>query len=475
MLDRYFWGDVNRISPEAPVPVFHIRKRTEVLGGAGNVVANLSGLGCQVSIIGTHGSDDAGLKIKQLLKNGHIRNLTLESPEQPTTTKTRIVSHSQQLIRLDDEEIKPLDKRLYQKVTEQIRGLLSGLNGIILSDYGKGFLQTKGLAQEIIALARSRQIPVFVDPKGKDWARYHGATCITPNTKELEILHGTKFIHNDHLSTAMKTTLDAYDLQWLLVTRGSLGMCLMDRNGRTTHISAQARQVFDVSGAGDTVISALAAAVAANSDFENASRLANMAAGIVVGKLGTQPISLFEMKTALGTGGAAAISGNFISKMACRGAASVQVEAWKANGHKVVFTNGCFDLLHPGHIRLLNQAKELGHRLVVGLNADASVTRLKGPSRPILKEHDRASILGSLDCVDLVVIFEEDTPESLIRTLRPDVLVKGADYGLTEVVGREIVEAYGGRVQLVPVLEGYSTTTITQKLLAEGKKNLRVV
>lgn len=468
MLDRYLWGDVNRISPEAPVPVFHIRKRSEVLGGAGNVVSNLSGLGCSVSVIGSRGADEAGAQLNQMLENGRIRNLTIENGDQPTITKTRIVSNSQQLIRLDDEEIKPLDERLSSKALQQIRDVSNDLDAIILSDYGKGLLRTRGLSQEIIALARSRDIPVFVDPKGKDWERYHGATCVTPNTKELELLHSAKFSDNECLTSAMKATFEAYGLGWLLVTRGALGMCLMNREGQPIHISAQARQVFDVSGAGDTVISTLAAGVAAGFDFADAARLANLAAGIVVGKLGTQPINLIELKASLHEGGAV-LSGNFISKVASRGAASVQVAAWKASGQKVVFTNGCFDLLHPGHIQLLNRAKELGHRLVVGLNADVSVTRLKGPTRPILKEHDRASILGSLDCVDLVVIFEEDTPENLIRTLEPDVLVKGADYGVNEVVGREIVESYGGIVRLVPVLEGYSTTGIARKMREAGE------
>jgi D-beta-D-heptose 7-phosphate kinase/D-beta-D-heptose 1-phosphate adenosyltransferase len=464
MLDRYLWGDVKRISPEAPVPVFHIKRRSEVLGGAGNVVSNLVGLGCKVSVIGIRGSDAAGLQLSQLLQNGRVRNLTTESPDHPTITKTRVVSSGQQLIRLDDEETKPLDPGIAQKVLRSAKDLVEGLKAIILSDYGKGLLQIKGLSQALISMGRDRGIPVLVDPKGRDWERYQGATCVTPNTKELELVKATEIADNEKLLAVMRNTLRRFELQWLLVTRGSLGMCLMSRDGRATHIPTQARQVYDVSGAGDTVISTLAFGVAAGLDFPDAARLANLAAGIVVGKLGTQPINLIELKALLHSGDGM-LHGNYISKVASRGAASVQVEAWKAARDKIVFTNGCFDLLHPGHIHLLHKAKELGDRLVVGLNADISVSRLKGSNRPILKEHDRALILGSLDCVDLVVIFEEETPENLIRTLRPDILVKGADYRMKEVVGHETVEAYGGTVHLIPVLEGYSTTGITRKVM----------
>lgn len=467
MLDRYLWGEVKRISPEAPVPVFHIKRRSEVLGGAGNVVSNLSGLECDVALIGIRGSDDAGLRLGRLLQNGHVRDMTIEYKGKPTITKTRVVSGGQQLIRLDDEETEPLDPGVAQEVLRLIGRIAGELDAIILSDYGKGLLQINGLAQAIIAAARDRGTPVFVDPKGQDWERYQGATCVTPNTRELELVSGAEIKDNEQLVAVMEATLRRFDLEWFLVTRGPLGMCLMRREGEAIHIPAKARQVYDVSGAGDTVISTLAFGVAGRLDFVDAARLANLAAGIVVGKLGTQPINLLELKASLQAGGGM-LHGNYISKVASRGAASVQVEAWKAAGNKIVFTNGCFDLLHPGHIHLLHKAKELGNRLVVGLNADVSVSRLKGPNRPILKEHDRASIMGSLDCVDLVVIFDEDTPENLIRTLQPDILVKGADYRVKEVVGHEIVEAYGGTVELIPVIEGYSTTGIAQRVMEQA-------
>lgn len=464
MLDQYLWGDVKRISPEAPVPVFHIRKRSEVSGGAGNVVNNLIGLGCKVSVVGVRGKDEAGSRLKQLLSNKRINDLIIQRPEQPTITKTRVISNGQQLLRLDDEEILPLSSNLHKKILNIVRERLKDVHAIIFSDYGKGVLQTPGLAQDVISLAGQAGTPVFVDPKGSDWTRYRNATCVTPNTHELEVVTGQSINDNGQLIDAMHKVMNDYKLAWLLVTQGAKGMCLMSRGGKPLFIPAQAREVYDVSGAGDTVISSLALGVAAGYEFAEAAQIANLAAGVVVGKLGTQPVNLFELKASFGFSEDLK-NGNYIKKVTSLSAASVQVEAWKANGGKVVFTNGCFDLLHPGHIQLLNHSKELGDRLVVGLNADTSVRRLKGSSRPILNEQDRASILGSLDCVDLVVLFEEDTPENLIRTLKPDVLVKGADYQINEVVGREIVESYGGLVRTVQLLEGYSTTNIARKLM----------
>jgi len=464
MLDRYLWGDVKRISPEAPVPVFHIRRRSEVPGGAGNVVSNLMGLGCQVSLIGVRGRDRAGERLIELMSNNFFHDLTIALEDLPTVTKTRLVSGGQQLLRLDDEEIKPLEPAQCRQVLAHIEEGLDRLHAIVLSDYGKGVLQSTGLAQEIISLAAKSSIPVFVDPKGADWGRYKGATCITPNTLELEKVYKDSINDVGQLTTAMQAVLDAYRLQWLLVTRGPQGMCLLGRDQAPLHIASKAREVYDVSGAGDTVISMLTLAVAAGYSFPEAAAMANLAAGIVVGKLGTQPVTLFELNAAARIASQAHQSYNN-SKIATVAAATLQLQAWRANGERIVFTNGCFDLLHPGHIHLLNQCKQLGDRLIIGLNADVSVRRLKGESRPILNEQDRASILGALNCVDLVVLFETDTPESLIRELKPDILVKGSDYRLEEVVGRDVVLSYGGIVKTVQLLEGYSTTNISKMIM----------
>jgi D-beta-D-heptose 7-phosphate kinase/D-beta-D-heptose 1-phosphate adenosyltransferase len=291
---------------------------------------------------------------------------------------------------------------------------------------------------------------------------------MTPNVREIEVFDGSPIETNDQLGSAMERTLRKLDLSWLLVTQGASGMCLMSRDGVPLFISTQARQVYDVSGAGDTVIATLSLAVASKVGFPDAARLANLAAGVVVGKVGTQPIHRFELESALRTHDAA-VTGYFNTKVFAQDAALIQANAWRASQEKVVFTNGCFDLLHPGHIHLLNKAKNLGQRLVVGLNTDISVKRLKGPTRPILNERDRAAILASLDGVDMVVPFDEDTPEHLIAMLKPDVLVKGADYRLDQVVGREIVESYGGKVRLVEMLEGYSTSQLARRVQRSGQ------
>ena len=464
MLDRYLWGDVQRISPEAPVPIFHIRERSEAAGGAGNVVSNLVGLGCSVAVIGLCGKDETGARLSRLLANGRVRSHTIVDRDRPTIKKTRIVSNGQQLLRLDDEKIIPLSAAIQSNLLECVKNNIPDCDAVILSDYGKGILQSPGLAQSIIRLAHDRNIPVMVDPKGKDWERYEGATCVTPNIKELEMVYGDKISGKEKLAEVMQAIRNRYSLSWLLVTLGPLGMSLMGADGSHLHIPALARQVYDVSGAGDTVIASLSLGLASGLTFFDAAKLANVAAGIVVGKVGTQPITLLELRASLEINGDG-VTGSFINRIASLSAAVIQVQAWKASGQKIVFTNGCFDLLHPGHIHLLNRAKNLGDRLVVGLNSDASVRRLKGPKRPILSDRDRASLLASLDAVDLVVLFEDDTPRRLISNLQPNILVKGADYTVEKVVGRDIVESYGGVVHLVPLLQGYSTTDIANKVI----------
>ena len=470
MLDRYLWGEVDRISPEAPVPVFQIKKRSEVAGGAGNVVSNLDGLGCEVSIIGLCGRDDPGKRLHRLLSSERVNSYLVEDSERPTITKTRVVSSGQQLIRLDEEIIFPVLNNARKRLTEIIEEKIESCQAIVISDYGKGIFQSPGMTENIIKLANENDTPVFIDPKGKDWKRYKSATCITPNTKELETIYGKPIESREELIEVMKNVIREFSLLSLLVTRGAKGMCLLQKNGTPDFIPALAREVFDVSGAGDTVISTFASGVASGMNFLAAAKLANIAAGIVVGKVGTQPINIFELKTAVDMD-SESISGSYIYKIASRSTAKVHTQLWQASGEKVVFTNGCFDLLHPGHIHLLHKARELGDKLVVGLNDDASIRRLKGESRPILNENDRASILASLDCVDSVVIFGEDTPESLIDNLRPDILAKGADYQIDEVVGKKIVESYGGEVRLIKTLEGYSTTNITQKVMNSHNGN----
>jgi len=464
MLDRYLWGDVQRISPEAPVPLFHIRKRSETPGGAGNVVSNLIGLQCSVTLIGVRGSDAAGERLNRLLQNPRVKAHIVVDSTRPTVTKTRVVSHGQQLLRIDEEEIVPLSSHAMHEIATLIEASITECDSVILSDYGKGFFLSESVAQHIITLAKATHVPVIVDPKGNNWDKYRGATCITPNVKELETVCGDSLADTDRLVEAMRWALHTYGLSWLVVTRGSLGVCLINRDDKEPiFVPAVARQVYDVSGAGDTVIATLTLALACGFDFPAAARIANLAAGIVVGKVGTHPISILELQASIATEDAG-VHGHILNKITSSHSAAIQVQAWKAYGEQIVFTNGCFDLLHPGHIHLLSHAKELGDRLVVGLNSDASVRRLKGTGRPILTERDRAALLSSLDCVDLVVVFHEDTPDLLIESLTPNILVKGADYRPEEVVGRATVESYGGRVHLVPVLHGYSTKAIAARV-----------
>jgi D-beta-D-heptose 7-phosphate kinase/D-beta-D-heptose 1-phosphate adenosyltransferase len=463
MLDRYLWGDVKRISPEAPVPVFHIKRRSIVPGGAGSVVLNIIGLGASVTLLGVIGRDENGSTLKRLLEDRRIESILIEDKNRPTITKTRVLAKGQQLLRIDDENNIVLDESSKAGIIENAAKEIHQCAAVIFSDYGKGIFDTQGLTEALIDAANGADVPVIIDPKGKNWERYSGAACLTPNTAEFEHAVGASLGDDNALIDAMQTARSKYRLSNLLVTRGPLGMCLIGEDDEPRFIPSIAREVYDVSGAGDTVIATLAVGVASGQSYLDAACLANVAAGVVVGKLGTQPISTLELKAAVGMSGER-IGGSVNQKAHSLAAATVQVQAWKALDQKIVFTNGCFDLLHPGHIQLLNEAKRCGERLIVGLNSDESVRRLKGVKRPILSETDRAAILGALDCVDLVIIFEEDTPIKLIETLEPDVLVKGSDYRPERVVGKEFVESYGGKVHLVPVVEGYSTTRLAEKV-----------
>lgn len=464
MLDRYIMGEVRRISPEAPVPVLRIKERYEVPGGAGNVSNNLSRLGCEAILLGIIGEDAEGALLRRLcVKNGAGERLLVDQTR-PTITKTRIVAREQQLLRLDDEQTEVLSEPVAAQLLESFEKSVAGCGAVILSDYGKGIFQTPGFCRSVISLAGKHGVPVFVDPKGREWERYRYATCITPNASELEEVAEAPFEGEAQLVEEAAKVRERYGVEWLLVTRGARGMCLLGPQSSPFVIPTIAREVYDVSGAGDTVIAVLAACVACGVDFPEAARIANTAGGIVVGKLGTQPVTAAELQYGLQLEESGINGIRYAGKSGTLESARMQVQAWRSNGEKIVFTNGCFDLLHPGHIHLLAEARALGDRLVVGLNSDGSVKRLKGPKRPILAESDRLVLLKALSSVDLVVIFEEDTPLRLIEALRPDILVKGADYLPEQVVGREVVESYGGRVALVSLMDGYSTTRIANKL-----------
>jgi len=458
MLDQYVWGEVGRISPEAPVQVVNVSRKTHILGGAGNVAANLAGLGCRVTCIGVRGDDEPGRNLDATFGHLSVDARVTVVPGRPTTVKTRVMGRGQQLLRLDEEAVSSLTDDIYAKLLADFADALTQAKAVVLSDYGKGvFVQT--LAQDAIRLCNERGVPVLVDPKGADWTRYQGATCITPNTAEF--LQVAQFDPDDEADLAARasTAINAFSLRHLLVTRGPKGLSLFTRGGEPCGFAAEAREVFDVSGAGDTVIATMAAALGAGLTSSEAAGLANAAAGVVVGKLGTKPIYLAELEEALARRDSA--TGHKIRSWE---RARETVTAWRKQSEKVVFTNGCFDLLHVGHITLLHQAAALGDRLIVGLNSDDSVRRLKGDSRPVLPESERAAILAALECVDMVVLFSQDTPRDLIASLEPDVLVKGGDYTVETVVGHELVLERGGEVRIISLVDGKSTTGLIDRL-----------
>lgn len=458
MLDRYFWGDVERISPESPVPVVRVNKKTSTLGGAGNVVKNLKGLNCKQVLLGVRGDDPNGLSLQGILNKEEIRNNLIPVKKHPTTTKTRILSQNQQLLRLDEENSKEIPKKIQKELLDSFDKVLPEADVVIVSDYGKGVFQFD-VAQHIIKRCRSKKVPAFVDPKGVSWERYSGATCVTPNKAELNLI--APFPENDEtkLENQAKKAIEKYDLDYMLVTRGPMGISLFQNGRPARHIATHAREVYDVSGAGDTVIAALSAAFGCGLKMSEAAVLANMAAGIVVGKVGTQPILESELKQALW---ARTLDG--VNKIVSKNQAQDMIAEWRRNGQRIVFTNGCFDILHIGHIKLLHAAADEGDKLIIGLNSDLSVKKLKGNSRPVVPEAERAALLSSINGVDLVVFFHEETPLRLIRSFKPDIIVKGGDYKPEQVVGHEIVEQKGGKVVIVPLIEGISTTKVIRSI-----------
>ena len=458
MLDCYTWGDVSRISPEAPVPVLHCREQTRALGGAGNVAANLAGLGASVQLCGLRGQDASGLCLQQLLNEQGIVDLGFVQPAFATITKTRIMARQQQLLRIDEEQPAAVSDALADRLLDAVQSAIRPDCVVVLSDYGKGLLTPK-VCQGIIQCCRSRGVMVLVDPKGLDWAKYQGAQCVTPNIMEFEAVSRIDSRQTNAFFSEAAAVVEQLELDALLVTRGRQGMVLFQGGVEPVNIPARTREVFDVSGAGDTVVATLAGCLAAGCSWKQGAEIANLAAGIVVGKLGTRPVHRDELEHVLSE----VVWGP--PKVFSARAGLETIQRWRQQEQRIVFTNGCFDILHPGHVKLLQAAAAQGDRLVVGLNSDDSVSRLKGPRRPILRQDDRAAILSALECVDLVIVFAEDTPLQLLESIKPDVLVKGGDYADKIVVGREFVEAYGGRVVLVDLEAGLSTSNLVESLL----------
>ncbi|WP_420245666.1 D-glycero-beta-D-manno-heptose-7-phosphate kinase [Roseiterribacter gracilis] len=447
MLDRFVAGTVERISPEAPIPILRVERRAEMPGGAGNVVANLLALGARVAFVAVVGDDEAGRVLAGFPDERLERALVVE-PGRPTTVKTRFVAGTQQLLRIDEETTTAISPASEDAVLRAVENNLKQAGAVILSDYGKGVL-TPRVCQGIIKLARAAKVPVLVDPKGADYTRYDGATAVTPNRRELEQATGRVARHDDEVEAAARSLIAKHHFDALIATRSEQGLSVV-RATDAQHIPARAREIFDVSGAGDTVMATLAAAVATGASLTDAAALANAAGGVAVAKPGTATVSRDELVHALEL--------HDETKFLARDGAAGRVETWRRRGLKVAFTNGCFDILHPGHVHLLRQARATADKLIVGLNSDASVKRLKGPARPVNDERARAQVLASLADVDAVVVFEEDTPLQLLDALHPDVLVKGADYTIEQVVGADLVQSYGGKVVLAELVPDQSTT-----------------
>lgn len=468
MLDRYLIGDVQRISPEAPVPVVLQNRQQETAGGAANVANNLVQLGLHCRICGCIGTDTHGDSLLGILQSLAINtDAVYRSAERPTISKTRIMSNHQQIVRVDIEDTHAYSHDEQSELNGLIQQALAQAPDIvILSDYAKGLL-SPALCQMVIAYCRQHGITVLVDPKGSDYQKYRGASALTPNKKEAAEACQVSMQDNQALIQAGVKLRSDLALDFLAITRGEEGISLISQAEDHTsaeqaivHIRATAQQVFDVSGAGDTVIATLAAGLAHGLTQLQALQLANIAAGIVVGKVGTVPIQ----REALLLNLANSESGQQTDKICTLKQLQDKVALWRKQGLKIVFTNGCFDLLHAGHVTYLEAARKTGDKLILGLNTDRSVQALKGPSRPVIHQHDRARVLAALEAVDAVVLFDEDTPLALVQALRPDIIAKGDDYQEHQVVGADLVKSWGGQVQLIPLVQGRSTSNILQKI-----------
>lgn len=459
MLDRFCYGVVERISQEAPIPVLRIEREQPMPGAAGNVTANLAALEVAVDLIALVGDDAAGSEVSALAAALVDGEPLLVEPGRRTTVKTRYVANAQQLLRADREKIVPPSADTERQIIDRIDHAIPRCDAVILSDYGKGVL-TDAVIAAAIGAARAAGKPVVVDPKGGDYGRYRGASVVTPNQKELAEAAGLPTESDGQSHAASRAVLQQSGIDSMVATRGAKGMLVLPRlDAEPLFLGTQAREVFDVSGAGDTVVAVLAMALGAGADLTTAARLANLAAGLVVAKAGTATVSRDDLHHAMTRDAWA--EGE--AKIVPASAVADRLSTWRAKGRRIGFTNGCFDLLHPGHVQLLRRARATCDKLVVGLNSDTSVARLKGPDRPVQAEAARAAVLAALESVDLVVVFDEDTPLSLIDAIRPEVLIKGADYTVDQVVGADEVRRWGGDVVLVPLAEGHSTTGLISR------------
>jgi len=469
MLDRFVYGSVKRISPEGPIPVLSATREDKMLGGAGNVFANLQALGCDTHLISVVGYDDAAQEIKELVQKmgGYVAGL-VEDASRATILKTRFLSQNQQLLRVDHENLIPFAEKMQRDILAELEEQMPDFKVMVLSDYGKGLL-TPWFIRKLVKLARKNKVPVIVDPKGTDFSIYEGATIITPNKKELSEASNNHAVDSDeNIELAAKIIIKQSGVDAVFATRSEDGMSVISKKMKPLHLKTQAQEVYDVSGAGDTVVAAIAASIAAGATYPQAAQAANIAGGLAVAKLGTAIIRQEELIKA-SEDKAESQKPYGIAMVADSDSAKEKIRLWQAQGLKVGFTNGCFDILHYGHVNYLSQARAKCDKLVVGINHDASVKILKGESRPINDQMARATVIAALGSVDMVVFFgaeksgDDNTPCALVDFIRPDILMKGGDYTIDQLPEGKVVLAYGGEVDIMPLYEGYSTTNIINK------------
>ena len=463
MIDHYLWGSANRISPEAPVQVVDIDNESTVLGGAGNVVNNLRALGCNVGVISAIGKDEAGSELKEMLNSIETKSYLIEQSNRKTSKKSRIIASHSQVVRYDKESKEDITEESCHAIFEEFKFIVDDYDIVLLSDYGKGVLTSK-LTLNLIEYANSKNKRVLVDPKGDDYSKYFGAYLLTPNKKEAQEATKINIKNNDSLLDALQSLKQTANLTIPLITLSEDGIAILDENNKIINKPTVAREVYDVTGAGDTVLASLGYCLAQNLDIGKSLEFANLAAGVVVGKLGSATASLEEIEEYKSSLHKSSID----SHIKTFNEIENTVARLKKQGKKIVFTNGCFDILHRGHVQYLDTAKSFGDVLILGLNSDASVSALKGPTRPINNEDDRAYILAALESVDYVVKFTDDTPYDLIKIIQPDTLVKGGDYEGKDVVGQDIA----GQLKLVDFVDGKSTTKTIEKIQkAEENEN----
>ena len=459
MIDEYVWGEVDRISPEAPVQVVSVKNEEYTLGGAGNVVNNLVALGAKVSVLGVTGTGRDGKLLRNRLKDlGVDTRGVIQERSRPTTKKTRIIADHQQVLRIDRETKEEVAFSTFKSLTTLAEKIIPGVDLILISDYGKGLI-TRNLIADLVKIAKNNNKITIADPKGRDFTKYSGVSLLTPNSREASLASGVEISDPKNISTAGKILIEKSGIEKLLITCGKDGMVLFEPGRKPFKISTKAREVYDVSGAGDTVMAVLGLGMAAGLPLKEAITLANTAAGIVVGKVGTATVSKRELLQALKQ-----TSENNASKYKSLNEISQLCRKLQKDRKRIVLTNGCFDLLHVGHIRLFSASKQLGDVMIVAIDDDDSVKLLKGAGRPVIGAAERVRILSALDSVDYVVVFATNELDNVLGAIRPDVLTKGSDYESAKILGREIVESFGGRIEQIPITEEISTTQIINSI-----------